>query len=254
MRIISRGILVGLATTVLFVSGCSVFNKDTSVEEGASAASIMADAKQSLDRGRYKKAGELYLEVERLYPYSVEAKFALISAAKAYHEDSLHPESRAAASRYLDFYPAGEDAPLAQYLVALSYYDQIIDVKRDQSNSFKAMQEFRRLLETYPGSAYQSLAEEKFAIALDQLAGKEMEIGRYYLFREDYIAAIKRFQVVATDYGNSRQKPEALFRLVESYLSLGLVSEAAAASAALAREFPGNEWANDAAALMAQNR
>lgn len=252
MLIRSRWLVAGLLLTTI-AGGCSVFESRYTVDEGTSAAEILARAKERVDRRHYERAGDLYLEVERLHPYSVEAKIALIEAAKAYHEDSKHAESRAAARRYLDFYPSGAEAPLAQYLVALSYYDQIIDVKRDQSNSFNAMKEFRRLMETYPGSAYQTLAEEKFAIALDQLAGKEMDIGRYYLFRHNYVAAINRFEAVAKEYGQSRHRPEALYRLVEAYLSLGLLREATAAAATLSAEYPGNEWTADAAAQMAQH-
>lgn len=235
--------------STLVLAGCAG-DSAKQVNEGTSAAQIMALAGQQVDRGNFKNAAEFYNEVERLHPYSVEAKFAIIGAAKAYHEKGMFPESRAAASRYLDFYPTTAEAPLAMYLVALSYYDQIVDVKRDQGNSFRALQVFSNLIETYPGTEYARLAEEKFGIALNQLAGQEMEIGRYYLKRGHFVAAIERFRVVVDDYGNTAQKPEAMFRLVEAYLSLGLTGEAQAAANLLAAQYPGNSWQLDAAALM----
>ena len=240
----------GLALiSVLLVAACSGRGPEQ-VSEGTPVARIMALAEAELARGDFEDAADYYNEVERLHPYSLEAKYAIIGAAKAYHEEQMYPESRAAATRYLDFYPTTAEAPLAMYLVALSYYDQIIDVERDQRNTFRALQIFSELIETYPGTKYALLSEEKFGIALNQLAGKEMDIGRYYLKRGHYVAAIERFRVVVADYGNTAQTPEAMFRLVEGYLSLGLTAEAAAAAALLAAQYPGNTWQRDAAALM----
>ena len=240
----------GLAfISVLLVAACSGRGPEQ-VGEGTPVTQIMALAEAELAKGDYEDAADYYNEVERLHPYSVEAKYAIIGAAKAYHEVQMYPESRAAAVRYLDFYPTTAEAPLAMYLVALSYYDQIIDVERDQRNTFRSLQIFSELIETYPETEYARLAEEKFGIALNQLAGKEMDIGRYYLKRGHYVASIERFRVVVEDYGNTAQTPEAMFRLVEAYLSLGLTGEAAAAAALLAAQYPGNAWQLDAAALM----
>lgn len=240
----------GLAIVSLFaIAGC-VGGGSKQVTEGTPVAEIMALADAETARGDYKDAAEYYNEVERLHPYSIEAKSAIIGAAKAYHEKQMYPESRAAAARYLDFYPTTAEAPLAMYLIALSYYDQIIDVERDQRNTFRSLQIFSELIETYPGTEYARLSEEKFGIALNQLAGKEMDIGRYYLKRGHYVSAIERFRVVIDDYGNTGQTPEAMFRLVEAYLSLGLTGEAQAATNLLAAQYPGNEWQRDASALM----
>ncbi len=244
-----RGLSFVLAVSV--VAACAG-NTARQVTEGTPASKIMAMAQAEVDRGRYKDAAELYSEIERLHPYSAEARVALLEAAKAYREKQMYPESRAAALRYLDFYPTTADAPFAMYLVGLSYYDQIIDVERDQRNTFRALQVFRKLIETYPGSEYAALAEEKFGIALNQLAGKEMNIGRYYLKRGDYVAAIERFKVVVSDYGDTQQTPEAIYRLVEAYLSLGLTGEAAAAARMLAERFPDSDWRADADRLMAR--
>ncbi|OUS07185.1 hypothetical protein A9Q96_07730 [Rhodobacterales bacterium 52_120_T64] len=240
----------GLALiSVLFLTACSGRGPEQ-VSEGTPITHIMALAEAEVAKGDYEDAADYYNEVERLHPYSVETKYAIIGAAKAYHEEQMYPESRAAAARYLDFYPTTAEAPLAMYLIGLSYYDQIINVERDQKNTFRSLQVFSELIETYPGTEYARLAEDKFGIALNQLAGKEMNIGRYYLKRGHYVASIERFRVVVDDYGNTPQTPEALFRLVEAHLSLGLTGEAAAATALLTAQYPGNAWQLDAAALM----
>ncbi|MEO1919375.1 MAG: outer membrane protein assembly factor BamD [Paracoccaceae bacterium] len=235
--------------SVLLVAACSSKNPDQ-VSEGMPVNQIMALAAAEVARGDYEDAADYFNEVERLYPYSGEAKLAIIGLAKAYHEEQMYPESRAAAARYLDFYPTTADAPLAMYLIALSYYDQIVDVKRDQRNTFRSLQIFSELIETYPGTEYARLSEEKFDVALNQLAGKEMDIGRYYLKRGHYVAAIERFRVVIADYGNTAQTPEAMFRLIEAFLLLGLTGEAAKAAEMLAEQYSGNVWQIDAAALM----
>lgn len=246
-----QGIRGFVLVSVIAVAGCSG-GSVKSVGEGTSAPEIMALADAEIARGRYEEAAEYYNEVERLHPYSVEAKTALIQSAKAFREEQMYPESRAAASRYLDFYPTTADAPFAMYLIALSFYDQIIDVERDQRNTFRSLQIFRTLIETYPDSEYAALAEEKFGIALNQLAGKEMDIGRYYLKRGHYIAAVERFRVVVNDYGNTPQTPEAMFRLVEGYLSLGLGGEAQAAANLLGERYPDSEWYTDATRLLSR--
>lgn len=237
--------------SVALIAGCSG-GSNVTLSEGTPPEQIMALAQAEVDRGGYKEAANYYNEVERLHPYSIEAKYALIEAAKAYREESMWPESRAAASRYLDFYPTTAEAPFAMYLVALSYYDQIIDVERDQRNTFRALRVFQTIIETYPGTEYARLSEEKFGIALNQLAGKEMDIGRFYLRRGHYISAIERFRVVVNDYGDTQQSPEAMYRLVEAYLSLGLVGEAQVAYQLLGQNYPDSDWYADAARLMSR--
>lgn len=186
-----------------------------------------------------RDAAKTFGEVERLYPYSEWSKRAMLMSAFAYHEGGQYGESRSAAQRYLDFYPADKDAPYAQFLIALSYYDQIVDIGRDQDNTFQALQEMRDIIERYPDSEYAKSAQMKFELALDHLAGKEMEIGRYYLARGHYTAAINRFRVVVEEYQTTTHTPEALHRLVEAYLSLGLVGEAQTAAAILGHNFRG---------------
>ncbi len=218
--------------------------------ESLTPQQIYLNAEALLADGRPREAGEMFGEIERLYPYSDWAKRAMLMSAFAFHEGALYAESRAAAERYLEFFPADVDAPYAQFIIALSYYDQIVDIGRDQENTFQALQEMRDIIERYPDSDYAASAQMKFELALDHLAGKEMEIGRYYLSRGHYTAAINRFRVVVEEYQTTTQTPEALHRLVEAYLSLGLVQEAQTAAAILGYNFQGTTWYAQSYALL----
>ena len=236
---------------VLLLSACGGGNDV--VVESRSAQEIFIAGEAELADGNSVEAARLFDEVERLYPYSSWAKRAMMMSAFAYYDARLYDESRAAAGRYLDFFPADEDAAYAQYLIALSYYDQIVDVGRDQGNTFEALQELRETIERYPDSEFAKPAELKFDLALSQLAGKEMEIGRYYLKRGHYIAAINRFRVVVEDYQTTEHTAEALFRLVESFMSLGLDGEAQTAGAILGHNYQGSVWYEDAYKLLQSN-
>ncbi len=171
-------------------------------------------------------------------------------AAFAFHRDGDYEDARAAAQRYLDFYPGEEDAAYAQYLLALSYYDQIDDIGRDQGLTFQALQALRAVIEVYPDSPYAADAMVKFDLAFDHLAAKEMEIGRYYLARGHYTAATNRFRAVVEDFQTTRHTPEALHRLVEAYLSLGLTAEAQTAGAILGANYQATSWYRDSYALL----
>ena len=203
-----------------------------------------------LSRNRTDDAAYYFSEVERLYPYSSWARRALIMQAYSFHQGRDYPESRAAAQRYIDFYPTEEDAAYAQYLLALSYYDQIDEVGRDQGLTFQALQALRMVIENYPDSEYATSAILKFDLAFDHLAGKEMEVGRYYLKRSHYSAAIKRFRVVVEDFQTTTHTPEALHRLVEAYLSLGLDDEAQTAGAILGHNDQSTQWYEDSYRLL----
>jgi outer membrane protein assembly factor BamD len=218
--------------------------------ENQSPQQIYLSGEALLSDGQPREAGQVFSEVERLYPYSEWAKRAMLMSAFAYHEGGLYAESRGAAERYLEFFPADVDAPYAQFLIALSYYDQFVDIGRDQTDAFEALQEMRDIIERYPDSEYAKSAQLKFELALDHLAGKEMEVGRYYLNRGHYTAAINRFRVVVEDYQTTTHTPEALHRLVESYLSLGLVNEAQTAAAILGHNFQGSIWYADTYVLL----
>lgn len=243
----------GLALTLILAlaacSGARERNREVALEN-LEAEPIYQQAEAQLEAGRPDRAAELFIEVERLHPYSEWASRALIMATMAYHQDRDYENSRASAQRYLDFYPGTEDAAYAQYLLALSYYDQIDQVGRDQGLTFQALQALRVVIEQYPDSEYAASAILKFDLAFDHLAGKEMEIGRYYLRRENYTAAINRFRVVVEEFQTTSHTAEALLRLVEAYLALGLTNEAQTAGAILGHNFRASPFYDDAFRLL----
>ncbi|MEM1375042.1 MAG: outer membrane protein assembly factor BamD [Pseudomonadota bacterium] len=240
-------------TAVLALTGlvsCGLNDAPSVPLENFTAQEIYDRGEFELSRARPDDAAFYFGEVERLYPYSEWAKRALIMQAFAYHQDTDYPNSRSAAQRYLDFYPADIDAAYAQYLLALSYYDQIDEVGRDQGLTFQALQALRIVIERYPESEYADTSILKFDLAFDHLAGKEMEIGRYYLKQGHYAASINRFRAVVEDFQTTSHTPEALHRLVESYLALGLDAEAQTAGAILGHNYRGTEWYEDSFSLL----
>ena len=218
--------------------------------EAYSAKEIYDQAGVELSNSNAEDAARYFGEIERLYPYSNWAKRGLIMQAFSFHKAKDYNSSRSAAQRYIDFFPADVDAGYAQYLLALSYYDQIDDVGRDQGLTIKALQALRVVIERYPSSKYVKPAQTKFDLAFDHLSAKEMEIGRYYLKKGHYTAAINRFKTVVEDFRTTRQAPEALHRLVESYLSLGLTAEAQSAVWILKQEYKNTEWYKQSTALL----
>lgn len=203
--------------------------------------------------GKPKDALIYFTEVERLYPYTEWAKRGLIMQAYTLHQTKKYEEARIAAQRYLDFYPGEEDAAYAQYLLALSFYDQIDEVGRDQGLTYQALQALRVVIEEYPNSEYTKSAILKFDLAFDHLAAKEMEIGRYYLKRANYTAAINRFRTVVADFQTTSHTAEALHRLVESYLALGLTDEAQTAAAILGHNYQSSPFYEDSFNLLKKN-
>lgn len=218
--------------------------------EEFTAEEIFKRAEFDLENGDYEDAAKWYGEVERLFPYSELARRSVLMQAYAHHKDTNYAAARVAAQRFVDFYPGDEDAAYATYLLALSYYDQIEEVGRDQGLTFQALQALRDVIELYPDTEYARSAVLKFELAFDHLAAKEMEIGRYYLKRKHYAAATNRFRVVVEQFQTTSQVPEALHRLVESYLSLGLVDEAQTAGAILGHNFQATEWYEDSYKLL----
>jgi outer membrane protein assembly factor BamD len=245
-----QSILIGAVLSAAFLAGCSSDRGRPDVES-LSAEEIYSLGEFELESRRDPEdAAEYFAEVERLYPYSELAKRALIMQAFAYHQDKKYEEARAAAQRYIDFYPADEDAAYAQYLLALSYYDQIDEVGRDQGLTFQALQALRTVIERYPDSEWARSAVLKFDLAFDHLAAKEMEIGRFYMKRQHYTAGINRFRVVVEEFQTTTHTPEALYRLVEAFVALGLNNEAQTAGAILGHNFRSTDWYQDAFTLL----
>lgn len=238
---------------LVFVAGLTACGgaADPSADlENRTPEEIYRLAEVQLERGNAVRAGSTFGEIERLYPYSEWAKRAMMMSAFSYHTAGDYEQSRSAAQRYLDFYPADDDAAYAQFLVALSHYDQIVDVGRDQGTTFEALQALGATIERYPNSEYAASARLKFDLALNHLAGQEMEIGRYYLKRGHFPAAINRFRAVVEEYQTTSHTAEALHRLVEAYVSLGLNDEAQTAGAILGHNFKGTDWYQDSYALL----
>ena len=247
--------MLGMVVLVAGLAACSQKKQD----ESKAAALDSLTAEQLYKRGELAlqtrkgaKDGALadFEAVERLYPYSEWAKRALIMQAFTQHKNKKYEEARVAAQRYLDFYPGDEDAAYASYLLALSYYDQIDEVGRDQGLTYQALQALRVVIEQYPDSEYAKSATLKFDLAFDHLAAKDMEIGRYYLKRGNYTAAINRFRAVVQDFQTTTHTAEALHRLVESYLALGLTDEAQTAGAILGYNYQSSPFYQDSFNLL----
>jgi outer membrane protein assembly factor BamD len=203
-----------------------------------------------LESGDTREAGEKFDTIDKEHPYSDEARKAMIMSAFLHFRKAQYQEAINDAERYVTLFPATEDAAYAQYLIGESYFRQIPDVTRDQDLSRKAMDAMNEVVQKYPDSEYANDARQKIDVALDQIAGKEMQIGRYYLERHEYLAAVNRFKTVVQDYQTTRHVEEALHRLTESYLALGIVPEAQTAAAVLGHNFPDSEWYQDSYRLL----
>jgi outer membrane protein assembly factor BamD len=197
-----------------------------------------------------KDAVKKFEEVDRQHPYSEWARKSLVMTAFSYYQAGEYDDCIATAKRYIALHPGSPDAAYAQYLIASSYFDQIPDITRDQDRTEKALNALDEVIRKYPATEYANSSKQKIQVARDQLAGKEMEVGRYYLQKKDYTGAINRFKVVVTKYQTTRQVEEALERLSESYMALGIVDEAQTAAAVLGHNFPDSEWYKHAYSLV----
>ncbi len=196
------------------------------------------------------KAAKKFEEVDRQHPYSEWARKSLIMTAYAYYTGGDYENCIASAQRYVTLHPGSADAAYAQYLIGASYFDEIPDITRDQTGTEKALGALGEVIRKYPTSEYAESARHKIEVARDQLAGKEMQIGRYYLKKKEYTGAINRFKVVVTKYQTTREVEEALERLAEAYMALGIVGEAQTAAAVLGHNFPDSQWYHHAYALV----
>lgn len=203
-----------------------------------------------MNAGKFNDAIEEFQEVDRQHPYSEEARKALVMTAFASYRRGNYDEAIATCRRYLTLYPGSADAAYAQYIMGQSYFAQVKDVTRDQETTRKALESMQIIVDRYPDSEYAADANKKVIMTRDQLAGKEMQVGRYYLERRQYVAAINRFNVVVTQFQDTRHVEEALERLVEANLAMGLVREAQTAAAVLGHNFPNSRWYKDAYNLL----
>jgi outer membrane protein assembly factor BamD len=203
---------------------------------------LYALAKRKMDQRDYEQSAKLFDEVERQHPYSVWARRAQMMSAFSYYLARKYPEAISSAQRFLTIHPGNKEAPYAHYLVAMSYYNQMEDVTRDQRISQQAADAFGELIRRYPESRYAADARLKLDLINDHLAGKEMEIGRFYQRSGNWLAAVNRFRTVVEKYQTTTHAPEALHRLVETYLALGVPVEARKAAVVLGANYPSSPW------------
>ncbi len=239
--------VLALLFGALLCAGCSIFgDKDLQVPDEP-ADKLYNEGLYLLNaKHDYKEAAKKFEEVDRQHPYSDWARKALLMSAYSYYSAAMYTEAITAAKRYVTLHPGSPDAAYAQYIIGSAYFDQIPDVTRDQGRTEKAMNALDEVARKYPDTEYAASAKKKLDIARDQLAGKEMEVGRFYMERRDYTGAINRFKVVVTQYQTTRHVEEALERLTEAYMALGIVQEAQTAAAILGHNFPDSRWYKDA--------
>ncbi|MFM1816787.1 MAG: outer membrane protein assembly factor BamD [Pseudomonadota bacterium] len=240
----------GMCALVLAAGGCSSSDSAQKLLNPDPPEKMYARADAYMGAGRYEAAAHRFEQLDRNHPYSKEARRAIVMAAYAYYKAGKFPEAIATAKRYTVMHPGTKEAPFAHYIIGSAYFDEMNGPKNDQSSTVKALNEFKTLQSRYPNSEYARQADNRMRIAEDMLAAHEMEVGRYYLKRKNYIAAINRFKTVAKDYQTTKHVEEALMRLTESYMALGIKHEAQTAAAILGHNFPNSPWYKDAYDLL----
>jgi outer membrane protein assembly factor BamD len=251
-----RNILVA-ASAACLLSACSIFDSSND-EEGPKyverpVEQIYNDAWKRIRERNWIGAAKQFDEVERQHPYSIWARRAMLMSAFCYYQGNKYTDAINTADQYISLHPGSKEVAYAFYLKAMSLYQQITDVGRDQSNTEQALTALQDVVQRFPNSEYARDASLKVDLTLDHLAGKEMAVGRYYLLRGDYIGAINRFRVVVERYQKTSQIMEALERLTEAYYALGVYDEAKTAAAVLGANYPGSQWYQDSYELLMQH-
>jgi outer membrane protein assembly factor BamD len=252
-RLLRVTLLAACAGAMPLLAACSSdddIDLATYVEETQPADELYNQGLANLEQGRLKEAGKKFEAVDRQHPYSEQARKAILMDTFTQYRQGNYTEAISSGKRYVSLYPTNPDAAYAQYLVGLSYFRQIRDVTQDQKEARRTIEAMNEVVQRWPESEYADDAQTKIRFARDQLAGKEMQVGRYYLERREYIAAIKRFRNVVESYSNTRQVEEALSRLTEAYYAMGLTSEAQTAAAVLGNNYPDSQWYKDSYALL----
>lgn len=244
-----RRSLMGLGMALL-LAGCSSEDPSELAFVEIPAEQLYNEGLAHLQEGDSQSAAESFDEVDRQHPYSDLARRSLIMSAYTHFQRGRYDDAVISAERYVNLYPTSEDAAYAQFLIGESYFEQIPDISRDQEITERALAAMTELIERYPDSPYATEAQRRLDAARDQLAGKEMETGRFYLERRNYAGAINRFKAVVTAYQTTRHVEEALERLTEAYFAMGVVSEAQTAAAVLGHNFPESRWYRDAYTLL----
>jgi outer membrane protein assembly factor BamD len=247
--------LLAMLPVLVIVAGCSTWghlfgDKDQDLPDEPADRLYNEGLFLLNEKKEYEEAARKFEEVDRQHPYSELARKALLMSAYAYYRVDKYDDAIIAAKRYVTLHPGTPDAAYAQYLIGVSFFDQIPDVSRDQGRTERAMTALEEVVRKYPNTEYAENARHKVEGARDQLAAKEMNIGRYYQGKKNIIAAINRFKMVVTQYQTTRHVEEALMRLTECYLTLGIVPEAQTAAAVLGHNFPDSPWYKDAYQLV----
>ena len=243
-------IVVGLCALAL--AGCAGNKKPKTrlAYEERPVELLYSTGADRLDRGLWGQAVDYFQEVERQHPYSEWSRRSILMQAFAHYQSNNYSDAIADADRFIQLYPGNPSAAYAHYIKAICYFEQIVDVGRDQAATGQALDNLRDVVQRYPRTEYAADARLKIDMVNDQLAGKEMTVGRYYLRNGDTLAAIGRFRTVVDRYQTTSHTPEALYRLVEAYLTVGLVEEAKRNGAVLGYNYPGDPWYNDAYKLL----
>lgn len=246
----TRSIALGLAASLALGACASNKGKKDQAYVARDVETLYLVAKDRLEKRQYQQAAAMFDEVERQHPYSVWARRAQLMSAFSYFVAKNYTESISSSQRFLSLHPGSREAAYAYYMIAVSYYEQISSVQKDQRTTQQAMDSLNELIRRYPNSDYAVDARLKIDLARDHLAGKEMEIGRYYQQQGLFLAAIIRFRTVVDQYDTTSHTPEALHRLVECYLALGLPEEARKTAAVLGSNYVGSKWYERSYALI----
>lgn len=249
MRVnMTRTSVAALAAVLFLLAACAGDKEEKYVERPVE--DLYNRAMSTLSAGEYTQAAKEFDEVDRQHPYSVWATKAKLMSAYAYYQATRYDDAILAAERFKQLHPGNKDAAYAYYLVAISYYEQIVDVARDQKNTELALKSLDEVVRRFPGTEYARDARLKLDLARDHLAGKEMNVGRYYQTQKHYVAAINRYRNVVDNYQTTTHVAEALHRLVECYSALGVHEEAKNVAAVLGHNYPGSEWYADSYFLL----
>ena len=252
-----RGLVLALAAgSALALSGCS--GTDSTDDKSATyverpVEQIYADAWKKIEDHDWDDAAKQFDEVERQHPYSIWARRAMLMSAFCYYQANKYTDAINTADQYIQLHPGSTEVAYAFYLKAMSLYEQIVDINRDQTDTEQALTALQDVVQRFPNTEYARDAQLKVDLTLDHIAGKEMEVGRYYLTRKDYIGAINRFKVVVAQYQRTSQIAEALERLTEAYYAMGIYNEAKTAAAVLGANYPGSPWYQDAYDLLQEH-
>jgi|GEM_PF-41193 len=253
LRFCAKALIAMIIGSAVIMSGCSHKKKDEFTDLKDPPDVIYNQALANVDKGKFKEASKKFAALDRQYPYSDWARKALVMGSYSYYKQKKYTDAINMAKRYIALYPTSKESAYAYYMIGLSYFRQIPDVTHDQGDASRAADALQEVVNRFPNSEYVSDAKAKIRFAREQMAGKEMMVGRYYEEQHQYLAAIKRFRYVVEHYSDTNQVEEALYRLVETNYTMGLAGEAQAAAHALGQNYPDSPWYKMAYKLLQKN-